>query len=340
MEAKRLGLPPSTPLAVQQWSSLLAVSYSARPFGVKRGDRADAAKRACPALVLVHVETLRLDEEDDLERGTNTDMEGGKNTDAAHSAPPDAATTKVTLRRYREASAQIMAVLQRTVPCVERASIDEAYLDVTELVDARLQNGGGGGGASDEEEPEDERLQEARRESHVAGACGLEEHDLANRRLLAGAAICLQLRRAVAEELQFTVSGGVAHNKQLAKLASARNKPNKQTIVPWRGALDLLAALPLRAIRGLGGKTGDAVVAAVTAATKLPAEGLTALCLEQALRAHPAAFATQFDAKTLAWLLRVARGVDDEPVVPNLVPKSINCFKRCAADSNRLKATS
>ena len=38
VEAKRLNLDSTVPLGVQQHNMLIAVSYSARPFGVKRGD--------------------------------------------------------------------------------------------------------------------------------------------------------------------------------------------------------------------------------------------------------------------------------------------------------------
>ena len=58
MEHVRLGIPRSTPLAVQQWDGLIAINYEARKFGVKRGDRTAQAKRKCPQIVFVHVETI------------------------------------------------------------------------------------------------------------------------------------------------------------------------------------------------------------------------------------------------------------------------------------------
>ena len=36
VEHERLKIPHDEPLAVQQWGSLLAVNYAARPFGVTR----------------------------------------------------------------------------------------------------------------------------------------------------------------------------------------------------------------------------------------------------------------------------------------------------------------
>ena len=52
----------------------------------------------------------------------------------------------------------------------------------------------------------------------------------------------------------------------LAKLASARNKPNKQTIVTLRATDEMLASLPMRSIRGLGGKLGERVESLLTTA--------------------------------------------------------------------------
>ena len=42
--------------------------------------------------------------------------------------------------RYREAGAEVIDVLCRFCKCVERASIDEAYLDVTEEVNQRMSS--------------------------------------------------------------------------------------------------------------------------------------------------------------------------------------------------------
>ena len=53
----------------------------------------------------------------------------------------DRKTQKACLERYRVASAEIIAVFHEVAPdaIVEKASIDEAYLDVTTIVDAHLQ---------------------------------------------------------------------------------------------------------------------------------------------------------------------------------------------------------
>ncbi len=58
VESQRLGLPLTVPLAVQQWSSLLAVNYAARVCGVARFDNVTTALQKCPHIVLVHVDTV------------------------------------------------------------------------------------------------------------------------------------------------------------------------------------------------------------------------------------------------------------------------------------------
>jgi nucleotidyltransferase/DNA polymerase involved in DNA repair len=51
------------------------------------------------------------------------------------------------------------------------------------------------------------------------------------RRLLIGAAIVRKVRAAVLEETTFSMSAGLATNKVTSKIASARHKPNMQTVV-------------------------------------------------------------------------------------------------------------
>ena len=103
VEKARLKLGEDEPLAVQQWSSLIAVDYASRKYGVKRGMNAEEAKKMCPNLRLVHVELL----------------DGAK---------------KVSLRRYREASYKVLQIFSRFIgkeDVLGKAGLDEAYLDLT-----------------------------------------------------------------------------------------------------------------------------------------------------------------------------------------------------------------
>lgn len=123
VEHVRLGIPTEVPLAVQQWEGCIAVNYAARAAGIVRHERVSEALRKCPELQLVHVETIG---GDPAALGTAESLgPGGK--------------AKASLERYRQASAKVLNIFRRYSKLCERASIDEAYLDVSEQVEEMLQ---------------------------------------------------------------------------------------------------------------------------------------------------------------------------------------------------------
>ena len=339
VEAKRLGIDPSVPLAVQQWSGLIAVNYPARHRGVKRHLNVTEAKKLVPELVCVHVETIGDDEGGHVDAETAEDDAhdaagvGVPTTEKTDGTSHDKQSRKVSLRRYRRASWRVMSALADRCEHVERASIDEAYVDVTREVDAAV--------ATADAAVVDEMVRDGIRASGavVPLTPSTSEHD---RRLAVGAHVCAEIRAAVFERTGFTMSGGVAHNKMLAKLASARNKPNKQTAVSARAVTEMMESLPMRSIKGLGGKLGEKVEAALRRVFGegsgaggsgrgssyeggFPASALASL--------HPDALRAELEPKTAAWLSRVAAGEDVEPVVANVREgvKSVNAFKSFAA---------
>ncbi len=125
VEHRRTGIAREEPLAVQQWEGLIAVNYAARARGISRHMNVKEAKKVCPELHCVHVEVIS----------------GGKGEGASGIEGEELAAQlgrgegKVSLGRYRTASAEVFATLQR-FGTVEKASIDEAYLDVTQEVEA------------------------------------------------------------------------------------------------------------------------------------------------------------------------------------------------------------
>jgi DNA polymerase eta len=284
VESRRLGIDPSTPLVVQQWRGIIAVNYAARAAGIKRHLTVDEAAKLCPGVVFVHVETIGDDEDDeDDERNTNetrtkndddddddalrraatyrpsddapsasardalTSRSAGDRDRAAPPAdPPDRERRKVSLARYRRASRTVMETLADAFPdgAVERASIDEAYVDVTREVDAILRDA-----ASREND-----VDVSSRVASGVNASGFvralrPDASVSDRRLALGADACRRARAAVFEKTGYTMSGGIAHNKMLAKLASARNKPNRQTVVSRAATAEMLETLPMRSIK-------------------------------------------------------------------------------------------
>lgn len=213
--------------------SLIAVSYEARAAGVKRGMRGDQARKACPNVQLVQVPT-------------------------AHG--------KADLTLYRDAGKLVVDILSRIAIC-ERASIDECYLDLTEEAHSRLA-------AFNGHPP----LPVNADRVHICGQEGVAavtdwwqrppELWQAGELLLAcGATAVADLRAAVAAELGYSCSAGIAHNKILAKLASGMHKPSQQTLVPLAAVPGLLQDLPISKLRQLGGKFGDELMASLNIKT-------------------------------------------------------------------------
>ena len=85
--------------------------------------------------------------------------------------------------------------------------------------------------------------------------------------LACGAAAVADLRAAVASELGYSCSAGIAHNKILAKLASGLHKPSQQTLIPAPAIPALLNELPVSKLRQLGGKFGDELMSALAIKT-------------------------------------------------------------------------
>jgi DNA polymerase-4 len=83
--------------------------------------------------------------------------------------------------------------------------------------------------------------------------------DVAGARRLHGspAEIAAAIRARVAAELELTCSVGVASTKFVAKLASARCKPDGLLVVPRADVLRFLHPLPVTVLWGVGSRTGE-----------------------------------------------------------------------------------
>lgn len=329
-EVVRLGTPRNTPLAVQQWESLIAINYPARPFGVTRMLSATEAKKRCPDLVLQHVATFR-------------EGEGGRwayRDDAATSIRTD----KVSLDPYRAESLKILAVIKyelsswrdrlasfhatgddsdgssgalaRLQPAkLEKASIDEVFIDLSPLIYGVLF----------ERYPElrNNPSNDDKRTTHLPkppttalewdaedGLVDLDENeqeeddpDWDDVAMLIGAEILRSVRTAVQDKLQYTCSGGLAKNKMMAKLGSACNKPNKQTIIRNRAIQMFLGGFKFTKIRMLGGKLGDQVTSHFGTDE---VSQLLKVTLEQ--------MKAKLDDDTSTWLYNLIRGEDTSEV--------------------------
>ncbi|CAL1270242.1 unnamed protein product [Larinioides sclopetarius] len=279
------------PCAVVQYNTwkgggIIAVNYEARAKGVKRMGRGEDAIKQCPDIHLFRVPEVR---------------------------------GKADLTRYREAGASVIEVLCKFSDCVERASIDEAYLDLTEVINARMENDIR---VTADQIPntfvigwEDKDNERGALESWLQMI--YEEDHLYHDRMLAIAAVIVEeMRAAVLKETGYKCSAGIAHNKMLSKLSCGLHKPNKQTVLPQSSIPLLYKTIPIKKVRNLGGKLGDHVMQKFNVKT-----------MGELWNLPKSQFINGFGDKTGNWLYNVSRGIENEAVTPRQLPKSIGCGK-------------
>lgn len=136
----------------------------------------------------------------------------------AHRLCPGGIFLPPRMDAYRQESARIMRILESYTPLVEKVSIDEAYLDLSEAV------------------------------------AGCQETDESLRRVLPLAA---DIQQRIALERGLGASVGLAANKFLAKLASDFQKPRGLTVIYEADKTDFLRPLPVRSIHGVGPRTAQ-----------------------------------------------------------------------------------
>jgi DNA polymerase-4 len=140
------------------------------------------------------------------------------------------------------------------------------------------------------------------------------------RRLGAPATIGELIRARVLDEQRITCSVGVAPTKFLAKLASARCKPDGLLVVPADGVLAFLHPLPVAALWGVGERTEQALTALglrTVGDIAATAEATLQAALGQAAGAHLYA---------LAW------GRDERRVTPHEPDKSVGAEETFSHD--------
>ncbi|KAE8636690.1 hypothetical protein XENTR_v10003086 [Xenopus tropicalis] len=261
------------PLGIQQKYIVVTCNYEARKFGVTKLMLIKDAREKCPQLVLVSGEDLT---------------------------------------PYREMSYRATELLEEFSPQVERLGFDENYIDVTELVDKKLQEERGNG--------------------RNPGVCGhvysdqkMNVNNWAHVRIAAGSHIASEIRAALYNRLGLTGCAGTASNKLLAKLVSGTHKPNQQTALLHESHSHLINSLDhVKQIPGIGYKTSK----------RLESLGLSRI---SDLQACPITLLEkEFGSSVAHRIQMLSRGEDDSAVVPSGPPQSISdedSFKKCSTVS-------
>lgn len=179
------------PLGIQQKNIIVTSNYLAREKGVGKCMKLSEALKACRNLRIVNGEDLH---------------------------------------DYRKVSYEVTAYLRKYSELVERLGLDENYVDVTRLVETRLN--------SENIEVVGNVFPASNEPSETCHCeCGCET------RLKVGTQIAQEMRQGLKNELKLTSCAGIAHNKLLAKLVGAKHKPNQQSVVFPYSAVELLLSL-------------------------------------------------------------------------------------------------
>src|SRR4249919_1331357 len=121
--------------------------------------------------------------------------------------------------------------------------------------------------------------------------------------------VAKRLKARIRDATGLTASAGVAPNKFLAKVASGWKKPDGLTVISPERVEPFLQQLPVDALWGVGPVT----------ARKLRARGIERLV---DVRQYTPAMLRESVGSLADWLLKLAQGIDDRPVVPNRETKS------------------
>jgi DNA polymerase-4 len=137
--------------------------------------------------------------------------------------------------------------------------------------------------------------------------------------------IAEEIRARIKAETQLTASAGVSYNKFLAKLASDHRKPDGLFVITPKLGPAFVETLPIGKFHGVGPAT----------TAKMNRLGIeTGLDL----RAKTLAFLQHHFGKAGPYFYWIARGLDERPVRPDRIRKSIGAENTFAADLFTLEA--
>ncbi|GMI10394.1 hypothetical protein TrLO_g9893 [Triparma laevis f. longispina] len=260
-ESVRLDIPSHLPVAVFQWSGAIAVNYPARAAGIKRFMKLEDMKKVASDIVAIHVEVETLSSAF-IEEAGDEDVRKSKykkqysltceekalafSRENGHF--PSRTSAQANIERYRYVSGLIFSRLRIFLDEVvgqggyklEKASIDELYVDLTEYVNK-----------SRESTP-----------PPLTGKVviiGGDKNWTDDAQCLMAANLVSRLREDIKTTLGYTLSAGLAINKTMAKLAAGRGKPDGLAVLPrsseaMKVALETTSVLEVRGYGGKGGK--------------------------------------------------------------------------------------
>ncbi|KAM6303649.1 DNA polymerase kappa isoform 1-T4 [Podargus strigoides] len=223
------------PIAVGSMSMLSTSNYHARRFGVRAAMPGFIAKKLCPHLTIV----------------------------------------PLNFEKYSKVSKEVREILTEYDPNFMPMGLDEAYLNITDHLEERLnwpeekRKFFFNTESTTEKDKDDISMSAEFSEGGYSSSPVLFEgsaplmddpeqrdHSVEKSVVFGTSAdeVVKEIRFRIEQKTQLTASAGIAPNTMLAKMCSDRNKPNGQfRIAPERqGVLDFLKDLPIRKVPGIG----------------------------------------------------------------------------------------
>ncbi|CCH60676.1 hypothetical protein TBLA_0D01680 [Henningerozyma blattae CBS 6284] len=284
VEQVRCGLTIDDPVVCVQWSSIIAVSYAARKHGISRMDSIQDAMKKCKTLKPIHTAVFK--------KGENFwqyhDGCGSWVRDKSKQLPAE--EYKVALEPYRREGRKILRVFKEFVDLVEKASVDEVFLDFGRLCFQKLLFDPTlfANGVSSLEGEHKKNIQEMfvdgeydlndylpevpehlKNISFDGLVYGIDEEsteplikDWDDVIFALASNISQQIRDYIKENVGYTTSCGIARTKSVCKLGSNFKKPDAQTIILNRKLENFLdnGNFEITSFWTLGGKLGKELV--------------------------------------------------------------------------------
>lgn len=244
VEQVRLNLTMNDPVVCVQWHAVIAVSYAARKFGVKRMDSIKTVKEKCPNVILAHAAVY--------EKGSAKWKYVDKLPYQGH--------CKVSLDPYRRESRKIFKILLENCDLVQKASVDEGYIDFGRLVYHQIRQLIPYNDDPDAQLPPIPEDLKIEYHGELYQVDGVEVNDWDDVAILMASNHLYDFRQKIFKKLGYTTSGGVSRSKNMAKLAGGFLKPDNQTIILNSQIPKFLKNFELTEINGLGGKLGEQIL--------------------------------------------------------------------------------
>lgn len=136
--------------------------------------------------------------------------------------------------------------------------------------------------------------------------------------------VAKEIRQQIKQTTQLTASAGISYNKFLAKIASDYNKPDGFFVITPKAAINFIEQLPIEKFFGVGKVT----------AKKMHEKGIFT---GKDLKAKSEYDLKRWFGKSGNYYYHVCRGVDNRPVNPNRVRKSVGAERTFSQDISSIK---